>query len=330
MEHSAHLALAASTLLVDTQGAEVVATFAAADVPCIVLKGRAFAELLYPGAYRPYDDTDLLVPPTRLATAESILRRLGYAVRGGPDWPFSGPAPHARQWARAADGANIDLHERLLGTTCGAERGWQLLAAHTEPMTLAGRPARRLDRPASALMCALHLAAHGRVAKPLEDIERALRLIPEPAWRTAHAMAVELGAVEPFATGLRFSESGGRLADRLGLPRSLTTRRLLQLDTSAPSAATTLDELLSQATGLARLQRLATAIAPTPRDMRRHHPFARRGRSGLIASYLLRPARLAALVPRALVVRSRARRVAAAGFVRPRRGTQRSRDDHNK
>jgi hypothetical protein len=61
------------------KGAEVRSAFNDAGVRSVLLKGPAFARLLYPNARsRDYTDVDLLVDPARLETAEEVLRRLGF------------------------------------------------------------------------------------------------------------------------------------------------------------------------------------------------------------------------------------------------------------
>jgi hypothetical protein len=150
------------------------------------------------------------------------------------------------------------------------------------------------------MLCALHLAAHGLSAKPLEDLRRALVLLTDVEWETAHALAVELGAQEAFGAGLRFPEAGLELADRLGLTPALQAHRLLQIDPAAPSSAWTLDTLLAQPSLSGFARSLRRVLAPSPQQMRRHFRLARRGRAGLLLAYSIRPLRLVGLTPRAV------------------------------
>lgn len=303
-------ATVAATLRVDLQGAEVIAAFAADEIPCIVLKGRAFADLLYPGQARPYDDTDLLVPARLRARAGAVLERLGYDERPEVAWIARRATPHSRHWDRVRDDAHVDLHVRLNGTGAQTGRVWDVLDARTVELTVGGQSARGLDRPASGMLCALHLAAHATQAKPQEDLARALRLLSRSEWETAYALAVMLGAEEAFVSGLRFSPAAHPLADELGLTASLSAGRLLQADPLAPSSARTIEKVLSQGSSSARLRALSEVLVPSAQEQRRHHRLARRGRAGLLASYGVRPLRLLALTPRALWAWSRARRAA--------------------
>ncbi|MEW6333427.1 MAG: nucleotidyltransferase family protein [Thermodesulfobacteriota bacterium] len=61
---------------------EVLATFQAGGIPCIVLKGIALAELVYPSlAMRGMTDVDILVKKRDLFKADACLASLGYAPR---------------------------------------------------------------------------------------------------------------------------------------------------------------------------------------------------------------------------------------------------------
>jgi hypothetical protein len=305
------LATVAATLRIDLQAAEVISAFAAAETPCIVLKGRAFAELLYPNEARAYDDTDLLVPARLVARAEGALRALGYEQRALTKGVVRSASPHARHWDRPRDAAHVDLHERLDGSLAEADSVWGVLAPRTVELIVGGQRARALDRSASGMLCALHLAAHGRGAKPEEDLARALTVLSPAEWRTARAIAVTLVAEEAFIAGLRSSPAGADLADELGLPRALSPHRLLRADPTTPSGAHVIETLVSSSSASEIARALWVVMFPAVTEMRRHHPLARRGRAGLISCYAARPLRLIALLPEALQAWARAR--AASG-----------------
>jgi hypothetical protein len=60
---------------------QTIAALGAAGVPCCVLKGKDFAERLYPKpTLRPYRDVDLLVPRQHYATADAVIKSLGFAA----------------------------------------------------------------------------------------------------------------------------------------------------------------------------------------------------------------------------------------------------------
>lgn len=305
LNRTSPLMIVAATLRTDAQAAEVIAALAAEQTPCIVLKGRAFAELLYPAQARGYDDTDLLVPAHRSVRAGSVLRGLGYAPRAVAGLTRPG-TPHAQHWDRPRDGAHIDLHERPDGVTGDARLLWDVLSAHAVPLTLGGQAAHGLDRPASGMLCALHLAAHGRSAKPLEDLRRALALLTAAEWEAAYGLAVELEAEEAFGAGLRFLPEGSTLADRFGMA-ALSAERLLQVDPDAPSSARALHTLLAQRSFPSLARAVRAVLLPPPNLMRRHSRLARRGRAGLLAAYTVRPLRVVRLLPRALWFWARAR-----------------------
>ncbi len=82
-------ASAVRSLRMETELARVLAGLAAAEVPCLLLKGVALGQLVYPSpAERPVSDLDLLVPRERLAQAAAVLAGLGYRLHG--------PSPQGR------------------------------------------------------------------------------------------------------------------------------------------------------------------------------------------------------------------------------------------
>jgi hypothetical protein len=298
----------------DRHGAEVRIAFETAGIPCVLLKGRAFAELLYPGEPRSYEDTDLLVPPGRRAEAESILRRLGFLTRTREIYDLRPKLPNAVQWHRPGDNAQIDLHWRLPSTRADAQTVWDVVWRHTDVLTGAGPPARILDSAASAALCALHAAAHAlRGTKARQDLDRAIGLLPADTWIAAGTIAEQMDAKEAFAAGLLSTAPGRRLAATLGLPSVPVVWYLEREARSArASRARTVARLLSHPTCSAKVKILAGVLFPPPDTMRSFHPLARRGPAGLAVSYIVRPARLLWLAPRTLMTFNAARHAARA------------------
>lgn len=278
---------AARTLEVDRVTAEVVAALRTARVRSILIKGPAIARLLYEREPRGYVDSDLLVAPGDIRAAEEVLTALSFEERPVRIEPALGP-PHARTWTRASDGATVDLHRILAGVGTAPHELWDEMSR----MTVTGTVARievEMPRPgAQALIVTLHAAQHGPdVAKPLEDLRRAVRTLPDEVWREAAALAGRLDASISFAAGLRYVPEGAALAARLGLPSA----GLVEASRRAGSPtrmALGFERLASARGARAKLTLLAAELAPSPRHMRWWFPLARRGRGGLAAAYAWR------------------------------------------
>ncbi len=106
--------------------ARVIAGFAAAGIPTLVLKGTALAVGHYPaGGLRPVGDADLLVPAEHAPAALRLLRD-----RGGRAHPPRAEAdllafdlPKRHGWElRSPEGRGVDLHWRLLAVSADAGR----------------------------------------------------------------------------------------------------------------------------------------------------------------------------------------------------------------
>jgi Uncharacterised nucleotidyltransferase len=286
---SERLLAAAGSLHLDAVTAEAVEALRAWAVESILLRGPAIARWLYDDdTTRTYVDVDLLVAHRDLPCAEAALARLGFAdltVEGvlAHDRPT-----HAHTWARRRDGAAVDLHYTLLGARLEPERVWDVLASATETTSVAGTTVTVLNEPARAVVVALHAAQHGvGVGQPLDDLARALALLPAPVWEAASALATRLDATAAFATGLRLLPPGHELADELDLPVDRSTEAALRASTPPPTALGY--DWLARTPGLrVKAGLVAKKIAPDAVFMRAWSPLARRGRAGLVAAYVWR------------------------------------------
>ena len=264
------LAALAVTMLADALAAEVVQGLQAAGVQPILLKGSSIADRLYPDGGRPYVDADLLIAPADFPRAELALAGMGLR-RDVRLWEQPDYVEHDAPWRRPGEPTPVDLHRTLPGVCRAApQEVWQTLARHALPRPLPGCPVtvRTLDDAGIALVLVLHLAHHrGQpffdCAKPIADLERALDLLPPRAWQQAADLAGRLRCEGQFARGLCAVPRGTAMVQKLGLPRR------------GPRAVA---------------RRLVRALAPPPAWIRWNWPLARRGRLGLAAAYLLRPA----------------------------------------
>jgi hypothetical protein len=267
--NSHRVRVAAGNLRVDATTAEVFGAFSAAGVTAMLLKGPSISRWLYTdGSPRRYVDSDVLVPPDDLARAGEVLERLGFQPQldenAMPDWWRE----HAAEWSRESDGAQVDLHRTLPGAQAPAETVWGALTDAPDTLAVGGSEVRTLDLPGRALHVALHAAQHGlQSPAPLEDLRRAVATVDDALWRDAAALAEAIDAGDAFTTGLRLTEAGRTLSDRLGLVPTASVAIALQATTSPP-VALTIEEFAS-ARGLRAKATVAyRRLFPPPAFMR--------------------------------------------------------------
>jgi hypothetical protein len=279
-----------SNLRVDWVSAQVLRAFGAAQIESLLLKGASVARWLYANDDpRLYVDCDLLVRPSNFAAAEDALAGLGFELglehRDMPAWWQE----HAVGWLHPEDGVAIDLHRDLPGVGVDAERLWSILWGRREPILIAGFEAQTLTTPGRAFMLSLHAAHHGvGWDKVMADLERGVERADFGTWRAAADLARELEAAGAFATGLRLVPGGRDLADRLDLPRQVSSDVALKA-ASPPPVALGFDQL-ARADGLrTRFAILRYKLIPPPTFMRHWSPDARDSRLALLRAYVRRP-----------------------------------------
>jgi Uncharacterised nucleotidyltransferase len=216
------------TFRLDVKYTQVAAAFDVAGIETILLKGPAFDQLLFDGERsRAYSDIDLLVDPSRVLAAERLLEKLGFH-RAKRAWAQlarrSGVAPqlvrpaHATAWVRDGDRFTVDLHATLPQAGATAPLMWHTLRAHRATITVAGTLVQTLDRPASALLIALHAAHHGPDwNRTRTDLQRACERLEPACWQAALRLARELRAEAAMGIGLGTVEEGHAVARELGL-----------------------------------------------------------------------------------------------------------------
>jgi Uncharacterised nucleotidyltransferase/Coenzyme PQQ synthesis protein D (PqqD) len=297
-ESESALDIAGRVLRVDVFAVELVAGLTAEGIRAVVLKGPAIGRWLYDErAPRPYGDVDLLVAPADFAATEVVLGRLGFV-----SW-YDGPAPdgvvhHADEWAQGFGlrRVGVDLHRRLPGIGAGPDVLWRVITAETDTLPVGDG---ELEIPAEsmrALIVALHAAHHGRgEAKPMEDLRRALERLPLGVWSDAAELARELDAERGLGDGLMLMPPRGReVARRLRLEAAPASAPALADADPLPRPTAGGFARLAAAKGLrAKLTLLLRELFPSPGFMRHWSPqtqLARRGRMGLAAAYVWRPA----------------------------------------
>jgi hypothetical protein len=289
----------AARVRVDVKGAAVHRELAGAGIDSVLIKGPVTSALLG-DRDRSYGDWDLLVEPTSHAAAEELLRKLGFTpltLRGDASHELR---HHASTWLRPSDGALIDLHQTLPGATADAAVVWSELRHHRDSIGVASISVPTLDRPASAMVLALHAANHGPAnhSRTLEELSAGIRVLPEPVWRAADALAQRIGTGERFCAGLSLVPEGRALLAALG--RRFVPSPEQAFLWSGAQGARRLLALQVAGTHRERFRVLGTALFPQPRSMPQYSALARRGRAGLVAAYAARPFVLLVRMPAVL------------------------------
>jgi hypothetical protein len=303
-DRSAVLLTVGARLRVDAWTAEVVTALRVAKVEAVLLKGPVIGRWLYAEEprKRTYHDVDLLIAPRDRASAERVLRELGFSepvVDLPGEWPL-----HARSWLRGADGAVVDLHRCLHGTEAvPTERVWRMITAHLESQTVANVVVSVPDEVVRTLHVALHIdAKDAPTSTPRRDLERAATQVSEATWQQAVALARELGIEAEMGARLRSVPGTIPLAESLGLPSSGAPRFELRVAARSAGVDPSVYAVarFQDLRGRERRRFVRQKLLPPVAFMRDWSPIARRGRVGLAAAYVLRVAWCAARLPLAL------------------------------
>jgi hypothetical protein len=229
------------TFWLDVEYTRIASALTSAGIRTILLKGPAFDQLLFDGTRaRAYADIDLLVDPAGALAAERLLEQLGFhradresvvrrfIRRIGIAIGVVG-AVHATPWIRGRDNFTVDLHHTLPLLRASADDAWRALRAHSVTIAVVGAQVQTLDRPASALLIALHAAHHGPGwDRARTDLQRACEVLERDSWQAAALLARDLRGEVAMGIGLGTAEAGRAVARELGLrTRPTTTFRLL-------------------------------------------------------------------------------------------------------
>jgi hypothetical protein len=206
---AARAALAAAAVADEIQRRDVVRTataFAEAGVDALVLKGAAWAHLLYTDpALRPRLDADILIAPPAFDAADRVLRGLGYEP---PPVHTSELVTSQRSYQRTAAQrlvVQVDLHWRVTN---------RLAFANALPFARVWPRRMRVDALDGAwtmgLVDALQLACVHRVAhhgdRPellwLMDIDLLAARLSDAEWRDLVEQAERNGLIGACALGL--------------------------------------------------------------------------------------------------------------------------------
>jgi hypothetical protein len=291
------LARASRTLALDLATGEVVRAFDAAGIPCMVLKGPTMAQRLYDDApgRRNYGDIDLLVSPARFEAAGRVLGALGFQDSRPGIRASEAAAMQERSWKRDGDAhVVVDLHRGFHNVT-EWDTWWEAMAAHRDVLVVEGQAVVVPDVVGCALIAALHASKASGIAKPVEDLRRAIQHFDDETWRQAAELADSLGARGAFVAALLRLPAGGELVDRLGL--ALADPIALFQATSPARGVNDLARVLASGSWRARARHVGNVVWPSPVILRESRPNAPAGGVGLLVVYFGRLGRMATRLP---------------------------------
>ncbi len=221
------VASARLSLLQATALRALVARFAAADVPLLVLKGVPLSRRLYgESALRSASDIDLLVDPAQFGRAAELLAETGHRRRDG--LPAGSSSPSDRHWCKEVEylhpvHGRVELHHRL--TDLPELLPWDFATLWR------GRGTVMLDTTAVPVLgprhLALYLCAHGA-----EHAWERLRWLTDLAALLREPGELDAAIAAADATGLAapMLQAVGLAHDWLALPVPTALRRRVETD----------------------------------------------------------------------------------------------------
>jgi hypothetical protein len=223
---------AAFCMVMRSQLAEVRASFSAAGIPCMVLKGPEFADRLYPNpGLRPFTDIDLLIRAGDKAAARDRLGRAGYAAAPGSDASHTARrGGHAEEsWTnRQATGGTVELHWNVVNSPT-LRRRISIGFDDLQTVALPGDPFPHPSPSALLLIAAIHAATAHKFDRlqPLCDVAMAARGAAGPldvAWLRAIALKAHASLALAAACALAGACLGEPACDAVARSLNLSRR----------------------------------------------------------------------------------------------------------
>ena len=284
--------------------AEVVLAFANRGVRPLLIKGTATTRLLgLDPATRPSVDLDLLVAASAHPATAEVLAGLGYkdTLRGAR--PSEAARVHARVLDPRRSGAPLDRPPPLARARARLRDTVRCTVAGRSHDHVGSGPSVEVPGDgACALIVVLHAAHHVGMAKPLEDLRRAVRCLPESTWLDAAALAAELERPTRSRSAYGSSTKAVLLADRIDARGEGTLRDQLRAR-AWEDGPLGIHRLRTAPTAGAAATVLRDALLPTPAFVRSSHPELGTSRTRLAVYYMRRWLRM----PRALIRYARVR-----------------------
>ncbi len=146
----------------DREVATLLPRLSAAGIAPLLLKGAAFAHLLYPRPhFRPRDDTDLLIRPEELERARTELVAIGYQEVPAHTGQLIMFQKSFRKEIVTGHWHTFDVHWKISNAHVFSETfSYDELASRAIPVAPLGPRARTLSLPDSLLHACLHRVGH--------------------------------------------------------------------------------------------------------------------------------------------------------------------------
>jgi hypothetical protein len=279
-------------LKLDALALSLSAAFTADAIPHVLIKGPSTSLWLYhpPRIYR---DVDLLIPFSAIPRATSSLISRGLCTAMGRPGE---EAPHSLL-LRSVEGYEVDIHFTMPTVPARDDHVWEALREHHGVLDLGLGAIPVLDLPGRCVVLALHALNNGPYDnQSLHDLRLARQQASPAVWDAARGLAERMDALDLFSAGV--SLAGG------------------PADTSSPRAKLYLLGAPPAAFGIQRFNNIQLRefpmaflreIFPSREFMQYANPELSGSWWGLLAAHVVRWARLARQLPRALAMLRRAR-----------------------
>jgi hypothetical protein len=203
---------AARNLSMTTELVRILALFEDHGIPALPYKGPLLAESIYGDvALRQFEDLDILVPETKVAEAEALLRRQGYQM--ALELPQDRMAAYCRMkheipYIHPGKSILIELHWKFSPIFFHFPIDMERLWMRTEWITLAGSRVRSLSQEDTLLILCANGSRH--LWEKLElvgAVAEMLRVNPEMNWEYLFRLARELKSEQVLMLGLLISHN---------------------------------------------------------------------------------------------------------------------------
>jgi hypothetical protein len=210
---NAHLQATLNALQMERALAEAVSALGGRGIRCIVLKGPALAETIYPGgATRPMSDLDLLVEPPDVDAAIAVLERLGYAAAPNHTLDFDRRFGTELPMVRSGPAAGcIDLHWGFVDWAwfrATLRESIEAACRRARPLQVGATMAWQLSPPDTLVYLSLHMAIHHGYTevRSFADVDRLVRAGPGLDWEACVRRARDCRAGNTVYFALLFTQ----------------------------------------------------------------------------------------------------------------------------